>query len=652
MEFTEISNGDGDKYEWQKKLISFIYNVIGLITIQARTGVGKTEIPFMSMLNDSKKYKCTRFLVPNNQSHLVEQHGERLQKYCNKKNYKYSKLKSNSKECHFCIIITINEEKKKKLYKFYIQTFCSFTDSASYFLSEFKDEAIYIDEIHMIQTQFGLRHAGAKYAHSASNLKSINSANEREHGKHFSILESLCKQNKVVFMSATLDDISCNELLPYQNKFSMKHFVVTHKKESFNKVIVKYRNSESMIEKLISNAKEGIKTFVYFGCGDRLNEVNKILSQNGISKDDIYSWTYKNDEIFKVEKIKVISLFINKGTTGIDVLDLKNIFIFRKLSDKGSSSRNDEDMISNLSQQIIGRLRTNGEVYWENDDIKDDDNLYDLTNKNFQNPLSETTKKSYQDMKIISEKELNSDIEANFSRLFIYKYIKNGYDYNARGMPSKNRSVIKEFHESFEKECLEMNNIINKNQLLENIDKYHELEQKMINLYQEIYESINDNIKVFDPSSRTTGGGKSKPNISKAEEEKGIKCMQEAIQNCQLEGNSWLYVADKTKDDPHYGFMHAINKCELNDIERTKSCYAIPMLNNSQEMGLNAKEGINNNILYWKNNEININYQELLKELKYNNISIDIVNTSLGIRSEKHIKQILKEYSRLQNEKI
>ena len=72
-----------DKWEWQDKLVQnndYRTTTYGLINVQARTGTGKSKIPYKSIYND-KRYKGSILYVPNTQHNLVSEHTEKLTKF-------------------------------------------------------------------------------------------------------------------------------------------------------------------------------------------------------------------------------------------------------------------------------------------------------------------------------------------------------------------------------------------------------------------------------------------------------------------------------------------------------------------------------------------------------------------------------------------
>ena len=79
-----------EKWEWQDKLVQNIdYRTMetGLINVQARTGTGKSNIPYKSIYDD-RRYDGTILYVPNTQHNLVGEHTKKLFQIMFLKNWK------------------------------------------------------------------------------------------------------------------------------------------------------------------------------------------------------------------------------------------------------------------------------------------------------------------------------------------------------------------------------------------------------------------------------------------------------------------------------------------------------------------------------------------------------------------------------------
>ena len=415
------------KFEWQDKLHPLMSSKFdyGLITIMTRTGTGKSFIAPKNLKYDCQKYDRTFIYVPNNQKNLILEHENAIEKLCEEQGISFKKV---SKKKSTVYKITI----ETKSYHYQISTFVPNNSSISDILKH-KNDILYFDEEHSYQTQFGFVHAGNKYQHSKQKLETIFNSfiKEKKDGNNFfSNIIQLTNQNKVVFVSATLDDNFINDLFPFTTKINIMNVVVKHKKEHFPNIPIHYfSNKESIIDKMTETYFKGEKSYIFVSSTLVLKNLYQRLC-NSVNDDDIYTWHSKQKVPFSSQKAKStkICIFINKGTTGINDLDLNNIFIFRNLSAKSTSSRDMENKdISNICLQIMGRLRKNGNVYWYGDKINDNrkknSNLFSLTESYYKYALSSKVAKIHHFGRQIIKKQYTSDFENYFIRPFIFAFI-------------------------------------------------------------------------------------------------------------------------------------------------------------------------------------------------------------------------------------
>ena len=698
---------ENDKYEWQNQLGQKLKGISfenGLFNVMCRTGTGKTLIPALELENDRKTRSATRVIVPSSHRHLLTQHTITLRRFF-KKNHKvkvYTLNKNNENRqrikhsvrkkirVHDGNFLLKIKDEGGSYYKYYIQAFCCNTHSTYNYCNEMlgDNEAIYLDEIHSIATQFGLKHAGCMFNHNNTGSQSLKKYVKREREESFNSLIKICNHNKVVTLSATSDDIICNDLLTYYGIINIANIIIHHTKKCFPEIPIIYQTEDDiyvrLIESMNHNIESGGTTVIFCSCKNQLNEyydkLNCYLRDTKLSGDvehpDILTEEQLNDTLYKnisetnenLDKTKIeksaITFLINKGTTGLDSDSIENIFIVRKLSDAGSSSRDKEKgekLMSNLALQMMGRLRKSGKIYWlhetQDSHPKDDTTLFDATEKLFK-LVSEKKNIIVQEiMTIINQNKLDDSVSEKYIRQFIFRLIKEGNFDGKKGIILKpTRELCKrgggsKIFQNIQK-CID-----NEDSTLFKIDEYLELEKKLIDLYKKIYEETMGDADIFDITNRksirdsdyrSTGGASAKPNISKREEQKGIRMLKLAISNSDLLGESAFlkpydeYEADEVGNDKSK-FMHAKWKKDLSDEERTKSKYAIPIKDTLIE-GLNQKETEEMPILNYDvaTNTITCNYTYLLKcaGRRYND----------QFRSEEDITTILTEYSRLQNE--
>jgi hypothetical protein len=708
----EYKNEGSDKYRYQEYLphiietdVSFIF---GMINVMARTGVGKTWIPYKMLEQDvNNEFKESRFIVPNGDSHLVKSHTttylnllidndytftlytldnkdkrtrigesswyhwedyESDSDYDSDGNYLLSQRakkktlkKINNHEGNFLFKIEITmEDGDIKKYPLYIESFCHNTKNAfKYCNARFTGQsALYFDEFHKIATQFGLVHAGCRYSHNKSKLDSYNSYVTKEDSHAFTLLNTLTDNNRVIALSATLDDIICNDLLPYYGTMNIANIIIRHTEENFPDIPIRYKTEKKLYEELLDNYEKNIKTFTYFASQKELKKTyNKLVNDLKVKGySSVKKNLYKNiseDGLLDKEKIKnsKISFFINKATTGLDVSTLKRILIFRKLSDSGSSSRTNNGkitFISNLSQQIGGRLRGSGTISWLNPSQETNPklitNLFLETEKIFALAVKDDNSHI---MRQINQHTLEDSVSGKLIRTFIFKGIKDGYFEKKRTMRTMitNNSILKAFSYYFGDRCEEMNESMKDNSF--DIQDYLNLEKQMIQLYKDIYEAHMGDLRIFDTTNRqinyrSTGGSKSRPNISEDERVKGIEFAQQSITTCGLTGKSiFLKPFGDDNSDEEYEFMHAKWKKNLNNEQRPLSKFAVPIYD-CVEKGWNHVEKEEDPILIYNDETgiITCNYETLTMYARRN---------KSDLRSKEHIDAILKEYSRLQN---
>ena len=501
------------KYDWQDKIqpliqdnkIKFKY---GLVTIMTRTGTGKSFIAPKSIFNDSKDYKKTFVYVPNNQKNLIIEHENALEIFCKDNDLECLKIKKTKLVTEFEIKLP------NKIYKYEISSFIPNTSSLSKILKH-ENDVLYFDEEHSYQTQFGFVHAGNKYQHSKLKMEIIYNSfkKEKDDGNNFfSNIIHLSNRNKLFFMSATLDDNFINDLFPYTLQMNIMNIVVKHKKEHFPEIPIHYFSEmNEIIEKIVEKFYNNEKSYVFVSNIINLRYTFRSLCEKKVSEDDIYFWHSKKKCPFSSKKAKEtkICIFINKGTTGINDLELQNIFILRDLNAKSTSSRDMENKnISNICLQIMGRLRSNGNVYWfGNTTEKKSSNLFDLTETFYTYALSEKIARTHHFGREIIKKKYESDFENYFIRPFVFAYIWQKH-WDSSGSKNEEKSILsmmKSFHEDCKRLCEKMDNCIcldtrdsDNNKVFKFVDKTTERDfyfsQEYLILEKKIIESYKETI--------------------------------------------------------------------------------------------------------------------------------------------------------------
>lgn len=514
------------KYDWQDKIQPLMQNEknqfeYGLITIMTRTGTGKSFIAPKGIINDSKKYNKTFVYVPNNQKNLIIEHENSLETFCKNECIEYTKNKKD-KSTEYDIKL------KNKNYKYEILSFVH-NGSSIKKIMEHENHVLYFDEEDSYQTQFGLVHAGNKYQHSQTRMELLYNSfkKEKDDGNNFfSNIISLSNKNKLFFISATLDDNFINDLFPYTLKMNILNIVIKHKRENFSEIPIHYfSKKEDILQKVIDTYISNEKSYIFVSNSEKLKSVFQYLTEttNSVDEKDIYFWHSKMSGKckFSSEKAKntKICIFVNKGTTGINDLELKNIFIIRNLNAKSTSSRDMENKcISNICLQIMGRIRSNGNVYWygENIESKKNSNWFDLTETFYSHALSEKIAKRHRFGLEIIKKKYDCDFQNYFIRPFIFAYICQKH-WNVKTKTDENSILfaMNKFRGECETMYNKMNNCIgvderdsNNNRNFKFINKdsglqfhfteeYFQLEEKIMESYKEVICKYSPNYSIF-----------------------------------------------------------------------------------------------------------------------------------------------------------
>jgi hypothetical protein len=656
------------KYDWQEKIKeenSYHEDNTGLNLFMARTGTGKTKAQYDRVIHYKKIGKKTVTLyVPNHCKYLSKQTKDKFLEYFEK-----DKIET--------LDVTVGDQTILEIDGFtcIIKPFIPNTDCPTIILDDLDEtHPIIFDEFDAIQTQFGLIHGACSTQHSKSTLGKGRGQHRK---KKFNILEEICNKTTVDCFSATLDETICKDLLPYTGIFHITVYLVEHQKELLDNVNINYETH--LNSKLITLYKNNKKTIVFVPTISAKKKLGVFLDTHSIL---YYGWDSTSNEKFDDKKVRttIISVFVNGPSRGLDIPEIECVVLDRSLT---ASTKVDKSDISGLANQIMGRLRGGGQIYRSSTNFKNKpNNLYDLVEKIYENVRSDDhsynilcwgKKNEYQKNVKKNDYLKKNDYIKNVVDLFIYYLIiqtdlqnvkvnngkgpNNGKGYNnGKGSnngkgPLKGDSIRKRLIEelSDDTDLMDKMNYIRKE--IENknlsdgfIEKYYTIEEILEKQYEKEYKNM---VKIpemypilFQEKTKLnkTGGGDSKPNISEAEKQKGIRYLGQAIKNRNLDGCS-LFIISQFSDDIYKGeFMHAKPKSKLSYIERTKSMFAIPMADN-METGLNQSDKDTEILTYNDISGININYEKL-KEF--------IGKKMFMLRPEEEIKCILTEYNRLQ----
>lgn len=484
MTTTTKSINSSDRFGWQNSLINdneYYKFSNGLVLLMTRTGTGKSRVPLRSWKIDKQNQRSgSTILVPKIDKNLVKQYSDEFIKIIQEEGDIHTSIEKKSDIHHIISLYS----KGDIVFTIEIKTlpYCSSNMSMKEFIGTIPDDhAVYIDEFHKVQTQFGLNHAGVRYNHDSKSIERFKNANKRNDGHHFRLLNELCKCRKVVIYSATLDDVICNDLLPYTGEFEMLNIIIRHQKDSIPNTPIEAATEEEMINKIWENLRNGKKTVAFCATQNKARDLENCLREKGVSVDNIYRYTANSEGMFDTNEVKkhLVCIFVNKGTTGMDIDDIELVCIFRELSDSGSSSR-EHKSLSNKAIQIIGRIRKEGRVYWTRTDRKEQ-YLFDVTETNF-----DAVKKSEKESNFFKEIKTHpykSDFENHIIRLFVFKFILGFKD-----KKSSRENLLSELTNKFGEMCGYMRSILESDRSIEEYkDIYMGLEKNMVEFYINYY---------------------------------------------------------------------------------------------------------------------------------------------------------------------
>lgn len=633
------------QYEWQDNLEyieDFNSNENGLYGFMSRTGSGKTKVQLKRVLHYKKlKKESVTLYVPNNAKILLEQTKIKFENDLKKRKISYRPIKPPTIEDGILVHKIVFEDG----FKCFIQAFRANT-KPSYDIILKKHNTmnpLIIDEFDGIQTQFGLIHGGCPSTYSKSTIKNHKTNYDKT---RFDFLEKLCNQTSVDIFSATLDELINKDLRPYENKINMKFFVVRHTKDSLENVKIVYKSNDDLKSIIVKAYEMKEKTLVFVPNISEMDNLKSILPEEKYPY--IYTWNskdkpYKQVNRRKIEK-NIISIFVNGPTRGLDIAGIKNIVLFRGLK---ASTKEDKNLLSALANQIMGRIRKDGIIYRDEANVKYQvDNLFDLVEKIYENVFDDKYDYLREFWRKISNKHMfNNNYMDNIVRLFFNNWLMKETHYDCHKGDSMQQRFKSIFYDIPEKRVIM--DYIRLNLELRNLDdcfinRYVEFEKEMMEVYEFNYNEMidfdNEEKNSIFKEKKTTGGGNSKPNISEYEKIKGEKCLKEAIESCGLSGLSLLISPNFSDNNYLHEYMHAKPKSELTYEERTKSKYAIPMVD-KHEQGLNQTDK-DSELFNYDENGITFNY-EILKKIDGKKIIL--------YRSKEDIDRILFEYNRLQN---
>lgn len=656
------------KFAWQKKLedeeTGFYDFNPGLTNTMSITGSGKTIAQYnlmkKALFNNIKKF---RLFVPNENCKTLDEqiylkfienlNAEKDTVGFTCKIVKKNPKKNKTKQSYVIKINRFGNSNFPEPFICEISKFISNQQSPNIIVEKINKEDVVVcfDEFDAIQTIFGLNHAAGIQTYSKSTIQNV-----KEDSSIYNSLTQLCKNTPVYTFSATLDEFMNYDIIPYQNQFKIRNFIIKPDFSELQRDPVKivYKNKEQLKKQIISNYKSDTKTLVYCNDIKHLNIIENYLKKESV---EFYSWHSKKDSKFDREKMEsnVISIFVNGMTRGIDIPKIESVILLRPLK---ASTRIDKSLLSALANQIMGRIRGGGIIYRDEDDTQVCvDNLYDLVIKLYE-PF-EKSKTIYRKKffgEITKRKVYESPYINNNIRLFVFSFVTK-YEYN---IPERGDSITSQLVSKLNPdECNEIKFLKN-NIKLESFDeefirRYLEYEKTIIKEYIPIFNEFkgrkpDNNGPIFksinntysnntDSSNNRSGGGAGvlRPNINVDQIQKSIRYLKESIKKCGLHGASTLFNYEECENEfqEELGMMHLKAKTTLTNKQNRQGKYAVPIMD-SEEDAINHKD-TDTELFIWNNSSgATINYNKL-KEL---------VNAKKHkwLRPELDINNILKNY--------
>ena len=483
-----------DKYGWQMKamrsILDFICNCIfGICCLMSRTSSGKTKIVSMiySYLihnrRNRRKNKSIIYFIPYNLfESLKGQISEKIKEDLKKKlgvDYQDNIVKIIEKGN----IRDLLNQLKIEGHKIIITAFPQNTSNTSELL-DIKNCILIFDEMDSIITQLGQYHFGNRNCLATTKITHLTNYLKKE-SKPFKLLLYLSKRNIILGQSATLDETINTHLLPYYGLTNIRNIVVRHQEKCYNNVKIFSMGKEAIMEKIYQKIQEE-DTPILIYCSNKKNaeKTNKEIESKYPDLKIFDCYGEENPDKENITKSRV-TILINKGSHGLDCEYIKYIFILRDFSDVSTSCRDKEECcISNLLEQICGRIRGDGEVYRQikgNQEIeettlfKETENKYKLAcdpdNIKLINAIKELNEKSFYQRRY--------DIEYFALRTFIAQGLK----YN------------------FFKKCNKKDNILNcirnfiNDKIEDSITNSHSLEYNysMVNNFEKIISELENN---------------------------------------------------------------------------------------------------------------------------------------------------------------
>ena len=345
----------GNKWNWQEEAKEKYLNGEDncIYSYVVKTGHGKTKFYCECAINSKKPFSYIFIKWDETVDNFINQIKELAPNSTINKGRKQIIFKINENKT---VVIEKIEQEYDKFYKQIIRK-C--------------DSDLIFDEFHELHVKFGLD----KY----SDHCQYNNKKRKEHIKKIfdlnfiNILDMVYlndgsfRNNKIIFGSATMDNEVVEKMSIYAGMINMKNIICIPDENLIEDISIKYYIQKNIytyiledISKIYDDFKhKNLKINIYCSKHDECNKLVKKIKKSDIDIEDVY-YSDKTDK-FCVSKLKMINIFVNKCTTGVDEKSIKKIYIAREMKNSDTTP-DDYKALSKLCTQTIGRIRINGEV--------------------------------------------------------------------------------------------------------------------------------------------------------------------------------------------------------------------------------------------------------------------------------------------------
>ena len=350
------------KYSWQveayKSIRRSLHKSQGLISISAKTGHGKTKVMCRSAFRDLRRGEKVVIYIKAWIETYQQFHKEILSQD------KFT-IKTNSDQD-----TAYQYTHPEWAGEIHIVKFPQAHKQIKGILDKYESFHTHIfDEAHIVMPYLGIRHFAS---HNCWNAKRIKSFHELWKVHECSPLMKMCIRSKVILFSATFDADIVQELSVYSGLFPIKTIVCKPHRNVIEDICAKWEQSETK-DIIMNTVKVVLRECDMLGSQGRMmiymattTLVEKLIQTlKHLEIEDIYSCTSTDSNLLDKDKFKKINVFCEQATAGIDDPSIKVVIIGREMSDTNTNrGLKFKRIVSSLAEQMIGRIRGEGRVYF------------------------------------------------------------------------------------------------------------------------------------------------------------------------------------------------------------------------------------------------------------------------------------------------